>query len=219
MKNILIPENNNGISVLTYIPNFFQPEEAQRIRKELDSINDWKTGYSDAGNKIQRRQKWYQTDNQTFCKRWTKKHERWESHQYSSFLLELQNKLEKEIKSHLVEHQLVQIPKFNSLLINYYEDGNNFIPPHQDNKYSFGEQPTIALLSFGETRKFILERTHYNVCKRNKEENHLNQSFDLNDNSLFIMSGNVQQYFCHSIEKEEDKINPRYSLTFRQYID
>ena len=70
-----------------------------------------------------------------------------------------------------------------------------------------------------ETRKFILERTFEDQLKRNKKEFHLNQEFNLNDNSLLIMYGASQRYFCHSIVKEFDKTNHRYSLTFREYIN
>jgi len=218
-NSIIIPEINNQISSLTYIPNFLSKEHADQIREELDQTKDWKIGYNYQKNKVQRKQKWYQTENQSFCKTWKVKYDRWESHPYTDILMKLQNGLEKTIKPFLPDHSSVQIPQFNSLLINYYQDGNNFIAPHQDNKESFGFHPTIALLSFGETRKFILERTLEDNLKRNKDENHLNQEFNLDDNSLLIMSGASQRYFCHSIVKELDKINSRYSLTFRQYLN
>jgi len=219
MKNIIIPEVNNQLSGFTYIPNFLSTQYADIIRYELDKIEDWKIGYNYQKNAIQRKQKWYQTSNQSFCKKWKVKHDRWESHVYTDTLLNLQKYLESSILNILPKHNSIQIPKFNSLLINYYQDGNNFIAPHQDSKESFGCHPTIALLSFGETRKIVLERTIEDNLKRNKNEYHLNQEFNLDDNSLFIMSGSSQRYFCHSIVKELDKSHSRFSLTFREYID
>ena len=79
--------------------------------------------------------------------------------------------------------------------------------------------PTISVISIGESRKFILERTFKDILKRNKDEKNLNKEFILEDNSLLIMAGSVQRYFCHYIPKEEDKLNSRYSLTFRQYLN
>jgi alkylated DNA repair dioxygenase AlkB len=219
MQNIIIPEVNNQLSGFTYIPNFFSKEYADIIRDELDKTDGWKIGFNYQKNKVQRKQKWFQIDNQSFCKNWKVQYDRWESHLYTDTLLKLQNDLELNIQNFLPKHKSVQIPKFNSLLINYYQDGNNFIAPHQDSKESFGSHPTIALLSFGETRKFILERTFEDNLKRNKEEYHLNQEFNLDDNSLLIMSGSSQRYFCHSIVKELDKSHSRFSLTFREYID
>ena len=104
-------------------------------------------------------------------------------------------------------------------MINYYEDGDTSITAHQDCKESFGTYPTICLLSLGEERNIILERTLEDNLKRNKNENNLNKIFKLEDNSLFIMAGASQRYYCHSIEKELDKKNNRYSLSFREYIN
>jgi len=218
MINTIIKEDNNDISVLTYIPNFFTSDEVTSIKTELDNIDEWKESLTYDGTKIQRKQKWYQKDNQPFCNKWQVQHDKWQSHNYTPFLTKLQEDLENNITKYLLNHKSIQQPKFNSLLINYYQNGDNFIAPHQDNKFSFGKKPTIALLSFGETREFILERTFKNTCKRNKDKEHYNKTFNLEDNSLFIMSGCVQQYFCHSIKKDITKILPRYSLTFRQFI-
>lgn len=219
MQNIIIPEVNNQISGFTYIPNFLSEDYKNKIKNDLDTTTDWKIGFNYNNNKIQRKQKWYQIDNQSFCKNWKVKHERWDSHSYTPNMLNLQKDLEMNIKKYLPKHQSIQIPNFNSLLINYYQDGNNFIAPHQDSKESFGSLPTIALLSFGETRKFTLERTFEDQLKRNKNEYHLNQEFNLDDNSLLIMYGASQRYFCHGIVKDLDKTESRYSLTFREYID
>ena len=79
----------------------------------------------------------------------------------------------------------------------------------------FGNGHSLECVKNG---KYHLE-TIEDVLKRNKDEKHLNQEFNLDDNSLLIMSGASQRYFCHSIVKELDKTNPRYSLTFRQYLN
>ena len=47
--------------------------------------------------------------------------------------------------------------RFNSCLVNSYKDEKSFAPKHSDNESLFGLDPTIASLSIGETRRFILE--------------------------------------------------------------
>ncbi|VVU94775.1 2OG-Fe(II) oxygenase superfamily [seawater metagenome] len=217
MNNLVIQEGNNEISMLTYIPNYLSSEKAKKIKDMLAKTENWQGGTRNEGQEIDRKQIWCQMENKTFCKEWKKKHPRWESHEYNSSLLELQQFIQKDCQKYLLDHQSIQKPKINSVLMNYYQTGEHFIPPHQDNKISFGSLPTIYLLSFGATRQFSLERTHESTLQRNNDQSQLNKVFELQDNSLFIMAGAVQKYFCHSLLKSQTK-NSRYSLTFREYL-
>ena len=99
-----------------------------------------------------------------------KKYDRWNSNNYTTVLKDLEVFMQKEIIKYLPKHNKIQIPNYNSILINYYEDGNDSISAHQDNKIHLEKYPTISLLSFGETRNFILERTIKDILKRNKNE-------------------------------------------------
>ena len=218
MEKHVINERNNYKSIFIYIPNFLDEYKRQSIVSELESYNDWKIGYNYNGDVITRKQKWYQIDNQSFCKDWKYKFDRWEPNPYTQNLLSLQSYIEFYINNIIKNENDATKPKYNSLLINYYEDGNNFITAHQDSVESFGEYPTIALLSFGDSRKIILERTIEGKLARDKKQIHLNKEFNLEDNSLFIMAGCSQKYYCHAIEKEENK-QKRYSLSFREYIN
>ena len=47
---------------------------------------------------------------------------------------------------------------FNSLLANLYRDGHDHVSWHADDEASLGHQPTIASLSFGDTRTFQLRK-------------------------------------------------------------
>jgi alkylated DNA repair dioxygenase AlkB len=217
MINHIINEKDGGVCQLSYIPNFIDDKLSKKIMNEMNNINDWKIGKTNDGKIIKRKQKWFQIDNKPFCKVWREQYDRWKSHNYTTFLLDLQDLIQSKINNYLINHENIKKPKYNSLLINYYENGNNQIAPHQDNKLSFGNEPTIALLSFGDTRTIILERTKRNLLKRNKEEFHLNKKIKLEHNSLFIMAGDVQKNYCHYIPKENNK-RKRYSLTFREFI-
>ena len=97
--------------------------------------------------------------------------------------------------------------KINSCLINKYNDGNDIISPHKDNPLSFGEYPTILIYSIGVTRRFI-------ITNDNTNEKH---TFDLEQNSLFFMTGGSQKYYKHEITKSDTK-DKRFSLTFREYL-
>ena len=129
---------------------------------------------------------------------------------------------------HQLTNQLIDIycptiskPTINSCLVNKYRDGNDSIKPHRDTPDSFGEYPTICGLSFGDKRKLVFKKIDYNLKNYNsmKTDRHSDMDFEieLEDNSLFIMGGASQKYYSHEIPKS-DSTNPRYSLTFREFI-
>ena len=98
-----------------------------------------------------------------------------ESHSYNNLLFDIQDIINKKTLELIPIDSVVQKPKFNSILINYYRNGNDIIPKHQDNYNSFGRYPTIANLSIGGERTLILERTHKDKLNRNKEEYDMNK--------------------------------------------
>ena len=51
--------------------------------------------------------------------------------------------------------------KFNSVLINQYRDGSDYMGWHRDNERELGLQPVIATLSLGATRSFDLRHMEY----------------------------------------------------------
>ncbi|MBV7297742.1 alpha-ketoglutarate-dependent dioxygenase AlkB family protein [Enterovibrio paralichthyis] len=97
---------------------------------------------------------------------------------------------------------------YNSVLANLYRDGKDYMGWHQDNESELGETPSIASLSFGEPRRFVLRHLH----SGEKRE------FELNSGSLLIMAGKTQTYWQHAVPKTA-KINaPRINLTFRKIV-
>jgi alkylated DNA repair dioxygenase AlkB len=213
----IIEENDGTNSIFIYIENVLEKKNYNLLKNELKKMNDWEGGKIDDNKRIQRLQKWYQVDNNPFCKKWKTKYKRWESHIYNNLLFNIQDIINKKVLELLPVDDFIQKPLYNSILINLYRNGNDIIPPHQDTHISFGRTPTISNLSIGESRTLILERTFKDKLNRNKEEYYLNKKYLLNNNSLFIMSGSSQRYYCHSIKKD-NTINERYSLTFREYL-
>lgn len=100
--------------------------------------------------------------------------------------------------------------KFNSVLCNYYRNEKDSVSRHSDNEEELGKNPTIASVSFGETRTFVLRHKFFKDFKALK--------FELNNASLFIMSGKIQQYYDHEIPKSSKKCKGRINLTFRNVL-
>lgn len=94
---------------------------------------------------------------------------------------------------------------FNSCLLNLYHSGEEGMSWHSDNEKELGEEPVIASLSLGAERKFALKH------KESKEK----LTLQLENGSLLVMSGPMQQYWLHSLPKTKKVHAPRINLTFR----
>jgi alkylated DNA repair dioxygenase AlkB len=101
--------------------------------------------------------------------------------------------------------------------MNLYEDGNHYIAPHSDDEPLWGDNPIIASLSFGETRKFILEEK-FDKNSNSSSKQKKSYSFYLSNGSLLVMKGETQKYWKHSISKDKNITKPRINLTFRKMI-
>ena len=97
--------------------------------------------------------------------------------------------------------------KFNSVLLNLYRHGQDHMSWHSDDEPELGENPVIASVSFGETRRFLLKHKY--------DKNLAKVEVILNNGSLLIMQGSTQHFWQHRIAKTAKKINPRINLTFR----
>lgn len=98
---------------------------------------------------------------------------------------------------------------FNSVLLNYYRDGNDSVAWHSDNEKALGTHPVIASVSFGQVRSFDI---------RNKREHSEKYSIRLESGALMIMKGDLQQNWEHRIAKSKVPMRPRVNLTFRVVI-
>ena len=94
---------------------------------------------------------------------------------------------------------------FNSVLINLYRNGMDSNGWHADNEKELGENPVIASLSFGASRRFDLK---HNTTKKKC-------SIDLNSGDLLWMDGNIQNFYKHQVAKTKRVDRPRINLTFR----
>lgn len=94
--------------------------------------------------------------------------------------------------------------KFNSVLINYYRNGNDKIGMHSDDETQLGENSIIASLSLGDSRVFKM---------RNKITKEI-KNYVLKNGAVFIMKGQTQKLWTHGINAEANK-QSRINLTFR----
>jgi alkylated DNA repair dioxygenase AlkB len=108
-----------------------------------------------------------------------------------------------------VEQALLKVgisANFNSCLLNYYPSGAEGMGYHADDEKELGNQPIIASLSLGATRKFVFKH------KKTQDKVELY----LESGQLIVMHGNTQTFWKHTITKTKTVAAGRISLTFRQ---
>ncbi|SHF28732.1 DNA-N1-methyladenine dioxygenase [Pedobacter caeni] len=105
--------------------------------------------------------------------------------------------------------ELIAGISFNSVLLNYYRDGNDSVAWHSDNEKALGTHPVIASVTFGQVRSFDI---------RNKADHSLKYSIRLEHGSLMIMKGDLQVNWNHRIAKSTKPMTERLNLTFRVVI-
>ena len=106
--------------------------------------------------------------------------------------------------------ETVSATAFNSVLLNYYRDNRDSMGFHSDDEPELGVRPTIASLSLGEERTFVLK---HKVNKLSKPVR-----LRLASGSLLLMKGETQRYWKHGIAKESRPCGPRINLTFRRIV-
>lgn len=98
---------------------------------------------------------------------------------------------------------------FNSVLVNLYRCGSDAMGWHADDEPCFGPDPTIASVSFGGTRRFLL---------RHRETGE-KREYPLGDGSLLVMSGTVQRFWSHAVPKTAKPVAERLNLTWRRFLE
>jgi alkylated DNA repair dioxygenase AlkB len=95
---------------------------------------------------------------------------------------------------------------FNSVLLNYYRDGNDSVAWHSDKENVLGKRPVIASVSFGQVRSFDI---------RSKKDHTEQYSVRLEHGSFLLMKAGLQEAFEHRIAKSTKPMKARVNLTFR----
>ena len=95
---------------------------------------------------------------------------------------------------------------YNSVLLNYYRNGNDSMGWHRDNEPEI-DPASIASLSFGGMRVFKIRNRQTKVVT----------SAELYGRDLLLMN-NMQSAWEHCIPKSQRFSEPRINLTFRRII-
>jgi len=177
-----------------YLPNFFTKNESDLYLKTLFETIDWRQEEMKIYGKnikFPRLTSWYGDNDKPYS--------------FSGITLSpnIWNKELTEIKSK-IEPKCNAI--FNSVLLNLYRNGNDSISWHTDAEKELGQNPIIASVNFGATRKFQLR--HKNTKKKIE--------IDLKHGSLLIMQGELQHFWQHQVPKTKQNVDKRINLTFRQ---
>ncbi|XP_057765097.1 DNA oxidative demethylase ALKBH2 [Salvia miltiorrhiza] len=130
-------------------------------------------------------------------------------------------------------HKALPGSSFNSLLLNRYKGGNDYVGWHADDEKLYGPTPQIASVSFGCERDFLLKKKPCKSAraksaercegeppsKRAKKLNNNDQhAFVLKHGSLLVMSGYTQRDWLHSVPKRAKAESTRINLTFRRIV-
>ena len=95
---------------------------------------------------------------------------------------------------------------FNGVLLNWYRDGLDRMGWHADDEPELGRRPTIASLSLGHTRDFVLRRN---------DDHQQKLCIPLVSGSLLIMAGDLQQCWQHAMPARKRATGSRFNLSFR----
>ena len=174
---------------------FFDYQYYTSILKWVNSLTYYR-GIKKNGKEIDREQIWFDNNNNYFCKIWKNRQDRWNPHKYDDFLINIQNKIIEKTNYNI-----------DTCLVNKYNCGKDIISKHKDNKFSFGEYPDILIYSLGTSRKLQL----------NSDIDNSKIIYNLEPNSLFVMSGASQKYFTHELLSDDTK-EIRYSLTLENLL-
>lgn len=99
--------------------------------------------------------------------------------------------------------------RFNSVLANRYRDGRDGMGWHSDDERELGEQPVIASISLGATRRFS-----FKAKTAGAKAVHL----ELPHGGLLLMRGDTQNNYRHAMAKTVKPVGERINLTYRYIV-
>ncbi|OQK18612.1 2OG-Fe(II) oxygenase [Methyloprofundus sedimenti] len=188
--------NTDCCPELKLFEGFYDAIESDRLYQRLFEEQDWPDNhYSVAGRQLTlpRLQTWHADTGIVYS--------------YSDNLLQtrdwspLLSSIKTQIESYLNY-------RFNSVLVNLYRSGEDYVGWHSDNEPELGEQPYIASLTLGAARRFAL---------RHKKTSEINDLV-LANGDLLVMEPNFQHHWQHSVPLDNSVTGGRINLTFRNVI-
>lgn len=178
--------------------NFFTKAESDRFFQELLNNINWRQERIKMFGKeveLPRLTAWYGNENKVYKYSGISMN----PNIWTPTLVTIKEKVEKVVKLN-----------FNSVLVNLYRDGKDYVSWHSDDEIELGDNPTIASVSLGATRRFQLKH------KSNKNLDKVEVM--LTHGSLLIMKGTTQHFWKHQVPKTAKVLSERINLTFRIII-
>lgn len=183
--------------LLEYQPGLFDAMESQRLLDKFIAESPWTQKVVKMYDKeviTPRLSAWYADEG---------------TYDYTSLRRSAPNVWTEELLMIRAKVEQITGVRFNSVLLNYYRNGNDSVAWHSDNEKALGTHPTIASVSFGQVRSFDI---------RNKLDHSLKYSVRLENGSLLIMKGDLQTKWDHRIAKSLTPMRARVNLTFRVVV-
>lgn len=100
---------------------------------------------------------------------------------------------------------------FNHVLVNRYRHARDSMGFHSDDEPELGENPLLASLSLGATRRFVIH-------PKKKSLGIASRTLELRDGDLLVMGGAFQHELRHGVPKEPGVAAERINLTFRRLL-
>ena len=191
-ESLSFPEN-----LLEYFPGFLDPQQSISLMHQLIKETPWRQQIIQMYGKeviTPRLTAWFGDSNKSYQFSGTK----FDPVPWTLELYELKEKIQKA----------TGLP-FNSVLLNFYRDGNDSVAWHSDNEKELGINPHIASLSIGQARQFEF---------RHKSDHSRKYGLSLENGSLLIMKGDLQHQWEHRIPKSGLPARERINLTFRSIL-
>ncbi|KAJ1409271.1 hypothetical protein B484DRAFT_403243 [Ochromonadaceae sp. CCMP2298] len=141
--------------------------------------------------------------------------DRWGSNHESWMRVEEPPTELQEICGKLRRHFGLQAEAANSIVVNYYYDGDStYIPAHRDTTACLQEESSIYCLSLGASRDFVL-CANEDAGKYVKEQMSVRQHYRVEDGDMFSLGQRTNERYCHAVPQEPGLSRMRISIIFR----
>jgi alkylated DNA repair dioxygenase AlkB len=97
---------------------------------------------------------------------------------------------------------------FNHALANLYRDQNDAMGFHSDDEPELGDDPVLASLTLGATRRFVIH-------PKKKKSGAGSLTLTLGHGDLLVMGGAFQSEYRHGVPRERTPVGERINVTFR----
>lgn len=177
--------------IIEIFPEFFGKELSDKLMEVIKNKTPWKQEINSFNKPFPRLTAWYADEGLTYSYSGVMHH----GIEWTNYLTEIRNRVNKKTEC-----------SFNSLLLNYYRNGQDSVGMHSDAEYELGLNPVVASVTFGAERDFVIQHL------KSKEKT----TYRLSHGSLLVMGGTMQHFYFHGVPKTKEEVGERINLTFRE---